>query len=183
MALIDKLASAERLIVAGIGMLERGEDALAIHVVAASAMNMLRELYETKRGDYQARVFQEAFFIAGAAQAAGQPIALGDHRLIEEAVTWVSEQIAAGKMTDSSQLEITLSDADAKALLAYIYKPYNFLKHGDRDPLSTLDETDIEPEGVIQHALLLFSWLDKDRLFPESIRPFAERHGIIKVPD
>lgn len=44
MATVTKLDATERLIVTGIVMLERGDDSLAVHVVAASALNMLREM-------------------------------------------------------------------------------------------------------------------------------------------
>jgi hypothetical protein len=67
---------AERLIVSGILMTERGEDPFAIHVVAASTLNMLRELIQQGGDDYGAWVLRQGLFEAASALLKGSPASL-----------------------------------------------------------------------------------------------------------
>lgn len=61
--------------------------------------------------------------------------------------------IEAGAVCEAADLVITLSAAEQRRLLDYIVRPYNLFKHADRAPLAMLEEDDIDPHGVISHAL------------------------------
>jgi hypothetical protein len=52
-------------------------------------------------------------------------------------------------------------------------------KHAQRDPLATMDDTDLDPDGVIVHALSAYSMTDPGKGLPDSVRPFLERHGLM----
>jgi chaperonin GroEL (HSP60 family) len=67
MAAIGKAGAAERMVVSAIIMAERGEDPLAIHVVAAAALNVLRDLIDKAGDDYVDQVLKiGAFTVASA---------------------------------------------------------------------------------------------------------------------
>lgn len=58
MATIDKPTAAEGMIVGAIAISERIDDPLAIHVVALSTLNLLRELIEKSGDSYVAEVLK-----------------------------------------------------------------------------------------------------------------------------
>lgn len=178
MAAIDKAGAAERLVVSAILMAERGEDPLAIHVVAASALNVLRDLI-TKAGDeYVDQILKVGAFTIASAQVKGEPVMLPTNAAMDAVVEKVVGGIEAGELTQASDLTITLTAAERRQLLDYIVKPYNFLKHADRDPLATLDESDIDADGVIAHALTALSMVCPAKSLPE-IKPYLEGHDFL----
>ena len=50
MAIVDKMTAAERLMQTAVDMIDRKDDPLAIHVVASSALSLLRELGFVDKG-------------------------------------------------------------------------------------------------------------------------------------
>lgn len=181
MATVDKLTAAERLIVGGIAMVERGDDALAIHVVAASALNLLREMIAKGGDDYSAWVLRQGLFHAATAQLNGTPAKLPTTPEIDALIADVATGIEKGEIKEPSDLTVTLSPEELRKLLDYVIRPFNFLKHAQRDPLATLDEGDVDPEGAIIHALTAFSVLAPGRALPEQIGPFLAKHDL--APD
>lgn len=179
MAAIDKARAAERLVVSAITMAERGEDALAIHVVAASALNVLRDLIAKAGDDYVDWILKVGAFTIAAAQVKGEPVMLPTNAAMDAVVEKVVGGIEAGEVAQASDLIITLTAAERRQLLDYIVKPYNFLKHADRDPLATLDESDIDPDGVITHALTALSMVTPGKSLPDEIKPYLERHNFL----
>ncbi len=84
--------------------------------------------------------------------------------------------IEAGAVRKVADLVITLSAAERRQLLDYIVRPYNFFKHADRDPVATLEEDDIDPDGVIGHALTALTMISAGKPLPDTIKPYLERH-------
>lgn len=79
--------------------------------------------------------------------------------------------IEAGAVREAADLVITLSAAEQRRLLDYIVRPYNFFEHADRDPLATLEEDDIDPDGVIGHALTALTMISPGKRLPDTIKP------------
>ncbi len=172
-ATIDKPEAAERMIVAAIGMSDRGDDPLAIHVVASSALSLLRELIEKGGDNYIEQVLKLGLFHAASARLKGGAINLPTNPQIDRLIEKVMGGLEDGEIKQASDLTITLDKEELRKLLDYITRPFNFLKHAQRDPLATLDEGDVEPEGTIVHALAAFSMICPGNALPDQIAPFA----------
>lgn len=74
--------------------------------------------------------------------------------------------IQSGEVTQAADLVINLDAAGRRALLDSIVKPYNFLKHADKDPLETMDNGDIDPDHVIGHALSALTMVSPGKHLP-----------------
>lgn len=179
MAAIDKASAAERMLVSAIVMRERDEDALAIHVVAASALNVLRDLIEKSGDEYVEQILKLGAFTIAMARHTETPVNLPTNAAIDSVIENVMEGIAAGHVKQASDLKVTLTPAERRGLLGYIVTPYNFLKHADRDALATFDDSDIDPDGAIAHALTALTLVSPGRALPEIVKPYLERHGIL----
>lgn len=178
MAKVGKLDAAERLIVSGIRMSGRGDDPFAVHVVASSALNMLRELIQEGGDDYSAWVLRQGLFLLASARLKGAPINLPTTPEIDALIDDVAAGIGKGAIKEPSDLTITLSADERRKLVAYIIRPFNFLKHAQRDPLATLDESDVDPDGAIIHALTAYSMLCPEKPLPEEVAPFLKAHDL-----
>lgn len=181
MAEIDKATAAERLVVSAIIMAERGEDPLAIHVVAASALNLLRDLIKKAGDEYVEQVLKIGAFTIASARVKGEAVNLPTNPEMDAVVEKVIGGIAAGEVTQASDLIINLDAAGRRALLECIVKPYNFLKHADNDPLATMDDSDIDPDHVIGHALSALTMVSPGKSLPDTIEPYLERRGLLGV--
>jgi hypothetical protein len=179
MATLDKPAAAQRMIVCAMAMSDRGDDPLAIHVVAASALNLLRELIDRSGDPYIARVLKEGVFTAAKHIMAGEPTNLPESKELDAFIANVIGGIEAGNVQQSSDLIINGTAAEWRGMLAYIVRPFNFLKHADRDPLATLDEGDLDPDGAIMHALTAYSMIRPDFEWPEQAASFLAKHGLL----
>lgn len=179
MTAIDKASAAERMLVSAIVMRERDEDALAIHVVAASALNVLRDLIRKSGDEYVEHILKLGAFTIAMARHTGTPVNLPTNAAIDAVIDKVMVGIAAGEVKHASDLNIALSPAERRSLLGYIVTPYNFLKHADRDPLATLDDGDIDPDGAIAHALTALTLVSPGKALPDAVKPYLERHGIL----
>ncbi|KAB7644144.1 hypothetical protein [Polymorphobacter fuscus] len=182
MAAIDKAGAAERMVISAIMMAERGEDPLAIHVVAASALSILRDLIDKAGQDYVDQVLRIGAFTVASARVNGEPVMLPTNPGMDALVERVACGIKVGEVTNASDLIIGLTAAERRQLLNYIIQPYNFLKHADRDPLATLDDSDIDPHGAIAHALTALGMVSPGKSLPDEIKPYLVRHHL-SVPD
>src|SRR3546814_16750620 len=63
-AIVDKMTAAERLMQNAVDMIDRKDDPLAIHVVASSALSLLRELVATSGDDYVTQLVKDGLFRA-----------------------------------------------------------------------------------------------------------------------
>jgi hypothetical protein len=176
MAVVEKAVAAERLIGAAITMVERGDDPLAAHLVATSALNILRDLIRKTNQEYVTEVFKRGMFTLANARAAGEPINLDIPPQAAAQIDELAEAIAAGAVTGPDDLGV--AHEKPWELLEYIVRPSNFLKHADRDPLATLDEAHFDPVGAIAHALAAYAMVRPDHPISEQIKAFMDQHGI-----
>jgi hypothetical protein len=177
--IIDKSTAAERLIVAAIAMAEKGDDPLAIHVVASSALNLLRELIEAGGDNYVAQVLKHGVFAMASARIKGEPIPVPAPPEIDRIIGEVADGIKKGQLNQPSDLEVPLSPDELRGMLGYIIRPFNFLKHASRDVLATLDEEDVDPNGAIGHALAALNFVSPNRPLPDEIKPYLERRNLL----
>lgn len=84
--------------------------------------------------------------------------------------------IETGAVREAADLVITLSAAWQRRLLDYIVRPYDFFEHADRDPMAKPEEDDIDPDGVIGHALTALTMISPGKPLPDTIKPYLERH-------
>ena len=176
MATIDKADAAERLIIAAIAMVERGEDPLATHLVATSALNVLRDLIGKANQEYVTEVFKRGMFMIANARANGEPINLDIPPEADVQIDGLAEAILAGVVKGPDDLGV--EHEKPWEMLNYIQGPSNFLKHADRDPLATLDEAHFDPVGAIAHALTAYTMVRPDHPVPDQAKAFMEQHGI-----
>lgn len=179
MAEIDKATAAERLVVNAIVMAERGEDPLAIHVVAASALQVLRDLLKKAGDEYVEQVLKVGAFTIALARMKGESVDLPTNAEMDAVVEKVVAGIEVGAVKQAADLNINLDAAGRRALLDCIVKPYNFLKHADKDPLETMNDSDIDPDHVIGHALSALTMVSPGKPLPDTIKPYLERRDLI----
>lgn len=89
--------------------------------------------------------------------------------------------IEAGAVCEAADLVITLRAAEQRRLLDYIVRPYDFFKHVDRDRLAMLEDDDIDPDGVISHALTALTMISPGEPLPNTLKPYLERHDPLGV--
>lgn len=179
MAIVDKMAAAERLMQSAVDMIDRKDDPLATHVVASSALSLLRELVATAGDDYVAQLIKDSFFRAAQAKLQGLPTGMPEADSIDQIVETVMQGIEAGAIMGPADIIITTPKKEVRAWLDYIFKPYNFLKHADQDPLATLDESDFDPEGALAHAMTAYLMARGDGQLPEAFKAFLTKQGIL----
>lgn len=179
MAIIDKMTAAERLIQSAVDMLDRKDDPLAVHVVASSALSLLRELVGVSGDDYVAQLLNEAVYRAAQAELQGLPTGMPDSEELDAIVNTVVAGIQAGAVKSPADIIITTPQKEIRAWLDYIFKPYNFLKHADRDPLATRDEADFDPEGALAHAMTAYLMARGDGKLPEPFTVYLKKQGIL----
>lgn len=177
MAKIDKADAAERLIVAAIEMVERGADPLACHLVATSALGMLRDLIRHDDKEYVTELIKTGMFTLAQAKANGEGFNL---QVPTEIATQIDELVSAISNDEISNADdLTVTEEQPWRMLGYLVNPANFLKHADRDPLLTLDETDFDPDGAIHHALTAYAFVRPDKPLPDSITPYLKHHDLL----
>jgi hypothetical protein len=176
---IDKARAAERMLVSAILMNERGDDPLAIHVVAASSLNVLRDLIKKSGDEYVEQILKIGAFTLATARLNGETITLPTNAAMDAVVAKIMTGIEKGEVKQASDIIISLTNDERRSLLSYIVKPYNFLKHADNDPLATLDEGDINPEGAIAHALSALTMVCPGTSLPDEIKPYLKQRGLL----
>ena len=178
---LTKQAAAHRLIMAAALMDKNAVDPLATHVVAASALNLLRELVQTRGPSYQTRVLQTGLFETATAQIERRNSLFFTDASEEmnAVIEYVKAAILDGSISQPSDLDIVLDSHQERALLKSVNDPYNFLKHADRDPLSTLDESDADPTNALMHAVTAYSMLFPAEALPDEVKDFLLRTGIV----
>lgn len=179
MAIVDKMTAAERLMQNAVDMIDRKDDPLAIHVVASSALSLLRELVGTSGDDYVARLIKDGLFRAAQSKLQGLPTGMPESETIDHIVETVVRGIEEGGWKTAADVVIATPKNEVRAWLDYIFKPYNFLKHADRDPLATLDEGDFDPEGALAHAMTAYLMSRGDGKLPEPFTVFLKKQGIL----
>lgn len=174
---IDKTEAAERLIVSAVMMVERGDDRLASHLVAVSALRILRDLMGNDEKEYVAELLKVGMFTLAQMKVSGAAADLPVPPEVADQVVELAEAIERGDVTSADDLEVR--QEQPWKLLKYIDDSTNFLKHADRDPLAVLAEDEFKPEDAISNALTAFSFMCPGKPLPDEIRPYLARHNFL----
>lgn len=177
MARIEKADAAERLIVAAIDIVERGAEPLAAHLLATSALNVLRDLINQADREYITEVAKRGMFLLAELVAQDKPIPFDIPEWVKEQVVELAADIQRGDV--ASHEELVFNHEKPWQLLDYLVAPTNFLKHADKDPQATLDEADIDPDGAIAHALTAYSLVKPGKPLPDETEAYLRRHDMI----
>lgn len=175
---LTKQAVAHRLILSAVRMISENFDPLAVHCLAASASNLLRELVATRGANYGSRVFGAALFENALAQVEGRPPIAGlpNEATINRAIAMVRQGIEDGEIRSAADVQVNMPKAVERQAMAAIVGPYNFMKHADRDALSLLDEAEIRPIESTAHAVAAYALLFPANALPQEIEEFINKH-------
>lgn len=174
---IDKTEAAERLIVSAILMVERGEDRLAIHLVATSALRILRDLIAKDEKEYVSELLKNGMFTLAQMKHSGEVPDLPVPPELVDQVNELADAIKSGEVASADDLKTT--QEKPWELLKYIDDPTNFLKHADRDTLAVLMEDEFKPEDAISNALTAYSFVCPGKPLPAKIKPYLARHNFL----
>lgn len=162
-----KLAAALRLIQAAIQMEEQGVDRMATLVVAASALNMLREILKKRGTTFEMRTVQSMLWVWAQNTSARQGIFYeAVSEIVEPFLDRINEFIKSGFYTSYADIEIENPGGMSAFFLNPVYGPYNFLKHADRDTEHLLAETDIQASDAIMLSIAAYN-----SVFPSEVPP------------
>ncbi|MCP5397542.1 MAG: hypothetical protein H6918_12600 [Sphingomonadaceae bacterium] len=173
--LLTKQAVAIRLINSAVSMIEAGIDPLAIHAIAASASNLLRELVAVRGPNYGSRVFASALFEQAIARVENRLAVadLPDDPEVEKAVQQIEDAIRNGQVSSPDDVVINMSGKIEAKAMRHISAPFNFMKHGDRDPDGLLNERELRPREALMHAISAFSFLFPNEPLEEATHAFV----------
>jgi len=174
---LTKQAAAHRLIASSIRMANDGEDALARHVVAASAVNLLRELIADRGPNLTEHALQYSFYSQAMARIDGRPTGFENEEAVCAIVDRIVEAINAGQVKSYMDLRVEVSAAEERRMLDSILRPFNFLKHAQRDPLATLNQDDVNPLHALQVAIAAYYFLFPGETMTPDILAFVESEG------
>lgn len=156
---VNKVGAAERLISAAIDMAAMGCDPLATFVVAASARKSLSEIKAKRGGEHVQDLHRCGFFYMARDLRLGR---LSLHELeamgLSEVVCEVADAIERGEVFGPEDLTFTGIPTD-RLYWNGKNRPFNYLKHADRDTEGLLDVTDIDVDWTIREAAALFRQL------------------------
>lgn len=142
---------------------------------ASSALSILRELLNRRGASFQQRVLTEAFYHYAQLKIAGEPLPdLGDelHRVVAE----IAAAIQHGTIRSATDLTLNLDQSDERQLLQHIIKPFNFLKHANKDPADLLLEEEVKPVEATIYAISAFALLFPQDALPDDVREFISPH-------
>ncbi len=176
---LTKQEAAKRLIHAAVEMFPANADPVAIHVVASSALNILRELSKVDGRSFVERVFQSALFNGAASHLAGEPTGLPDHPIVNEWIEGLAQAIQAGVVHAPTDIKINDAQKLEVETLKYLVDPFNFLKHADRDPNGKLDESKVKPVEATSFAVTAYGFLFPADEVDGKVGQFLKEHGVI----
>jgi hypothetical protein len=176
--LLNKEAAAHRLIVAAVEMCERGDEPLAIHVVASSAFGILRELIAKRGTNYGTQAFKAMLFYAATQKQKGVDVFNVQDDELDDAVDLVIQMIESGKISHPNHIQYEMPKHIEFGLSKFIRDPFNFLKHADRDGDSHLPEGDVEPILATMSAISAFAILFPERPVPPQLQAFLTKHRV-----
>jgi hypothetical protein len=174
---LTKQAAAHRLIISAARMATEDNDELATHVVAACAVNLLRELHTARGTDLTQHALQYSFYSQAVARIEGRPTGFEGSDVVEEIVDYVVAAIKSGNVKNHMDLKIDLPEGEDRRYLDPILKPFNYLKHAQRDPLATLDELDVDPLHALRVAIAAYYFLFPGEDMTPAIIEFCEAQG------
>src|SRR3546814_9879022 len=122
MTIVDKMTAAERLMQNAVDMIDRKDDPLAIHVVASSALSLLRELVGTRGDDYVAQLIKDALFRAAQSKIQGLPTGMPESATVDHTVEPVVLGIEEGGWKTAADVVIATPKQEDRARHDYILK-------------------------------------------------------------
>ncbi len=176
---LSKQEAAKRLIHAAVDMFSANADPIAIHVVASSALNILRELSKVDGRRFVERVFQSALFNGAASHVAGEPTGLPDHPMVNEWIEGLAQAIESGAVQEPCDIKINDAQKLEVETLKYLVDPFNFLKHADRDPDGKLDVSEVKPVEATSFAVTAYGFLFPADKVDDKVGQFLKEHGVI----
>lgn len=172
---LTKQAAARRLISSAVILARVEGDPLAIHLLAASALNLLRELLRGRGPDYVSRAIVEGLFQAASRLALGEPAPFATDPYTDELLREIAERIKSGNLRSADDIKVTGPSVEYEHM-KHITGPFNFLKHADRDPLAHLNESAFRPVETILHAVCAYVMLFPDQGLDAHVGDFAMEH-------
>lgn len=172
---VTKLAAARRLLRTAIRLHFDGEDALAVHVVAAAAYGVLRDLWTAKGGSEAARVSE--IFVLGLLSLAKlktrgelpSEFSADDHLM--ETLDRLIERFQLQPDSDLSSLEhaVSMDQSSTKAFWNESNRVSNFLKHADSRFAARDEQVALALDQVDNVTLLLRATDSYESLAPDDL--------------
>lgn len=178
--LLTKQTVAYRLLSAAVDAIDNHLEPLAAYLCAASALNVLSDLIRARGATYGNRLFAEAIFeAADSALHERQPVYnLPNDPQIEAAVEKVKSAIANGLVATASDIITDMPRSIERRAFDPIVRPFNFMKHADRDGDEMIDEAELLPLPVALQAIAAYAILFPEEPLPGVFREFVKRHVI-----
>lgn len=173
-ATMTKQAAARRLIEGAARMSAVGEDAVAVHVVAASALNLLRELLAQRGPGLVEQLMQAGIYQTALLRMQGGQVP--EHPEFERQLDLIIEAIEAGIVTEPADINLLMGPHSERGLLDPMLRPFNFLKHAQKDPLATLNEADVKPVEALNLAIVAYMMLFPGEGMSQPVRAFLAAH-------
>lgn len=177
---LTKSAAAARLVVSAVRMARRGEDDLAVYVVAASAFNMLRELLNARGEPYTETLVKSYILDAAIAKLNGVAREVAAHpEALSHVVETVADGLRSGEVQGINDFSLGIDHIEDRRWLDHLIAPYNFLKHASRDPLKSLSESAVKPRDACIAAITAFVILFPADQLPGEIKAFLKSEGML----
>lgn len=174
--LLTKQAAAHRLLLGAVRYFQADHaDPIVVHVIAASALNMMRELISSRGTSFVERTFAAALYEHAHSRVEDrEPIfELPYRELMEPIISDLEAQIRSGQISSHRDVNLTGMPRNLeRKLLDHILEPYNFLKHADRDPNGSIALSDLKPIEAIVYAINAYSILYPAAELDDDIRVF-----------
>lgn len=159
-------------------MLAQGHDPLAVHCVAASASNLLRELVAGRGQTYGSRVLGAALFENALAQIERRsPVGqLPSNPAIDAAIFTVRQGIEDGTITSAQDVNVDMPKHVERQAMDAVVAPFNFMKHADKDANGLLHEGVLQPVQATAHAVAAYALLFPQADLPDEVQSFIGAH-------
>ena len=153
---ITKEAAAQRQIDAAVRMTLNGEDALAIHTVAAAAYQILRDLKKKRGRKELADRIGLGIFAFAEDLASGKlkqlPPGISGSQILVKIISQVQAAIKSGDVKSEADVIRLLTVHGDKSHWRKFSLPANFLKHADHFPGDTLVLDDVDNDALLMSA-------------------------------
>ena len=172
---LTKQAVARRLMSTAVAIALADGDPLAIHLVGASALKIMRDLLKTRGPSYVDLHLIEGLYDVALRRARGEPPPFHLDPTSDQLIEAIATEIKSGQIKSAADMKI-VGQTNEHKYFKFITDPYNFLKHADNDPLETLDEADLRPIETILHCIAAYRSLFPNEQLERHVVDFAEVH-------
>ena len=174
---LTKQAAAHRLIQTAVRLCANPDDALAAHLIAASAFGLLRDLVAKRGQSFQSRAFAESMYYAALAHRRGERNPFSDSPELMHVINLVCKGLEDGSVTSAADVKVSIPQRVERQMVAHIAQPTNFLKHADRDPNELIDLADVKPTEATMHAITAYALLFPSERLPPEIERFVLQYA------